>query len=116
MDTSYSLLTQSGTVTSYLPLTTTYVAPRNCFSTFFVHGLFPSQPAFAFDPNLNLFDIDSQLQCLPPPAVTWWEQNPTVDSTSIAIGPVICPAAYTTATTLVVDLHSQTTLVGCCPS
>ncbi|KFY70838.1 hypothetical protein V498_10182, partial [Pseudogymnoascus sp. VKM F-4517 (FW-2822)] len=56
--------------------------------------------------------VDPNLTCLPPPATTWWQQSdPSIE---YSIGPtIVCPQAYTTATT---SVHDSSIFVACCPS
>jgi len=94
--------------TSWMPVTTAFAAPANCSSIIWgAHA-----PWLAVnDPGYGL-SVDPGLTCLPPPATTWWEQNNT--ATAFSIGPtIVCPQAYTTATTSVND---SSTFVACCPS
>ncbi|KFY22476.1 hypothetical protein V493_06556 [Pseudogymnoascus sp. VKM F-4281 (FW-2241)] len=94
--------------TSWLPVTTAFSAPAACSSLIWgAHA-----PWLAVnDPGYGL-SVDPNLTCLPPAATTWWQQNDT--SIDYSIGPtIVCPQAYTTATTSVQD---SSTFVACCPS
>ena len=84
-----------------------------CWKNFFGHG---SEYSYtAFDPHLEAL---ANITCLPDAAVLWYEQDkpdltafqPTVTS----LGPIICPNAYTTASSSVKDASS--TLIFCCPT
>jgi hypothetical protein len=103
----------SGTTTSWIPVTTPWPSSSGCASAFF---LYPGQPApVAWDPGYGYF-AGGTPRCLPPAATTWWEQNHQGgdDFTTVSIRPVVCPAAFTTAAT---SLQSgSSTLVLCCPS
>ncbi|GLA01985.1 hypothetical protein AnigIFM60653_001278 [Aspergillus niger] len=60
----------SGTVTSYMPLTSVWTASSGCESKFRLDG--PS--LMAWDPGYML-DVDTNARCCPPQMVTQWEQN-----------------------------------------
>jgi hypothetical protein len=100
----------SSPTTSFLPLRTPWPLIGECSS------LFVSQTSlnglYAFDPYLP---TQSSIQCLPPEATAWWDQFTAPGATPTVLGGVslVCPQAYTTAATSVID--SSTTLVGCCP-
>jgi hypothetical protein len=58
--------------------------------------------------------VAPSIQCLAPPATSWWRQDWLSNSlTTWSLGPITCPEAYTTATTSVQD---SSTFVACCPS
>jgi hypothetical protein len=103
----------SGTTTSWIPLTTPWPSSSGCASSFF---LFPGQPfPYGWDPGLGYFYGQTQ-RCLPPAVTTWHEQdhqNPD-GFTMLSIRPIVCPAAFTTAATSVQS--GSSTLVVCCPS
>jgi hypothetical protein len=69
----------------------------------------------AFDPNLELA---ANMTCLPAVAAEWYNQKKlpygAENGTVTSLGPMECPAAYTTASTSQKDEHS--TLIFCCPS
>ncbi|PMD55232.1 uncharacterized protein K444DRAFT_617695 [Hyaloscypha bicolor E] len=100
----------SSPTTSFLPLSTPWPLIGECSS------LFVSQTSlsglYAFDPYLP---TQSAIQCLPPEATAWWDQFTAPGATPTVLGGVslVCPQAYTTAATSVID--SSSTLVGCCP-
>ncbi|KAN0095369.1 hypothetical protein V8E51_016080 [Hyaloscypha variabilis] len=101
----------SSPTTSFLPLSTPWPLNAECSS------LFVSQTSlsglYAFDPYLP---TQSSIQCLPPQATAWWDQFTAPGATPTVLGGVslVCPQAYTTAATSVINSYS--TLVGCCPS
>jgi hypothetical protein len=107
--------TNAGTVTSWLPLTTPWPSSQGCSSIFLAHGNFAAGAvAYVFDPTYGI-SVDANVRCWPPEATTWWAQTFLGNTgTTVELGPFVCPAAYTTATTTVVNALS--TLVGCCPS
>jgi hypothetical protein len=102
--------TNSGVVTSWMPLTTAYPAVRGCDQ---LYWSVVANTVAAWDPGYGLFVADSS--CLPKAATTWWDQDKLGKNTEtvMSIGPVTCPQAYYTARTSVKD--SSSTLVGCCP-
>jgi hypothetical protein len=103
----------SGTTTSWVPITTPWPSSSGCASSFF---LFPGQPGLAaWDPGYGYF-AGGKARCLPPAETAWWEQghqNPD-GFTSLSIRPIVCPAAFTTAVTSVQS--GSSTRVLCCPS
>lgn len=106
--------TNDGIVTSWLPLTTAWPSISQCDTALYNIGPDPVFSLVAYDPFFGLH-VDTRLTCLPPAATTWWySQNQTPLLTVTSIGPVICPEAYTTASTS--DGGSGSTLVMCCPS
>lgn len=97
-------------VTAWLPVTTAYSAPAECSSL--VWEGFPPWLALN-DPGYG-HSVDQDLSCLPEAATAWWDQDIVDNSfTTYLIGPIVCPEAYTTATTSVKD---SSTFVACCPS
>jgi hypothetical protein len=116
MSSIHSAVTNKGTVTSFLPVTSTFTAPDECSSTFVAHGTWESGAiAYAFDANYGLW-VSKGLRCNPPEFTVWWNQVwlGLTESTTMLLGPIVCPSAYTTATTTAIN--SESTLVGCCPS
>jgi hypothetical protein len=107
--------TNFGTVTSWIPLTTAWPLTTACFSSFDCFGDFATgAPIFIFDPLYGI-SVDTAFRCLPPAVTTWWDQQNNGDTgTIVSLGPVMCPVAYTTAYTSLVN--GQSTLVGCCPT
>lgn len=107
--------TNLGIVTSWLPLTTTYPSQSGCSSDIYARwGITSGYNAVAFDPEYGI-SVNTSVSCLPAQATTWWDQLGLQDTTStvISLGPVICPAQYTTIGTSLVGVGS--TLVVCCP-
>lgn len=103
----------SGTTTSWLPLTTAWPSSAGCESSFYLH---PGQPfPYGWDPGLGYFFGQTQ-RCLPQAVTAWHEQDHQQPDgyTSLSIRPIVCPAAYTTAATAVQS--GSSTLVFCCPS
>ncbi|RAH68318.1 uncharacterized protein BO66DRAFT_472778 [Aspergillus aculeatinus CBS 121060] len=111
--TSYPAETNSGTVTSYLPLTTAWPSSSGCASIYRLNG--PS--LVDWDPGYGL-DVNSDVVCDAPEVTTWWEQgllgNGGTLPTRISLGPFTCPEAFSTMKSSVKDASS--TLVMCCPS
>jgi hypothetical protein len=115
--TSYPAVTAGASaviVTSWLPVTTAWSAPTACASI--IWEGYPPNLALN-DPGYGIY-VDPSVTCLPPAATTWWEQGHSsygtgAGTTTFSIGPIVCPQAYTTATTSVYD---SSTFVACCPS
>ncbi|KAJ5833840.1 hypothetical protein N7474_002151 [Penicillium riverlandense] len=111
-NTLYPAETHSGTVTSFIPLTTIWTAPAGCSGSFRLDG--PS--LMAFDPGYGL-DINTDVICDPPAMTTWWEQGLLggggAYKTEVSIGPLTCPDGYSTVASSVKDVSS--TLAMCCP-
>jgi hypothetical protein len=82
---------------------------------FLAHGNYATgEIAYLYDPTYGI-SVDANFKCLPPEATTWFGQGVLGNTgTSVGLGPIVCPAAYSTVTTTVVSPGS--TLVGCCPS
>lgn len=100
-----------GTVTSWLTITSAWPMQAGCSSALWNVW---STAIVAFDPGYGL-GVDSLFSCLPPAATTWWEQSHTSYSgTTFRLGPLVCPQAYTTASTSKQDETS--TFIACCPS
>uniref|UniRef100_A0A093UZN3 Kinesin light chain n=1 Tax=Talaromyces marneffei PM1 TaxID=1077442 RepID=A0A093UZN3_TALMA len=112
MSTSaYGPVTTSGTVVSYLPLTTAWSAPAECSSLF-------------LDTNGHLYlnapeyhnGVSGSPECVPPEVSVWWYQslNPASPTETLLGGyDFACPEAYTTAFFFLVG---STSTIGCCPS
>ncbi|KAJ5588161.1 hypothetical protein N7537_010839 [Penicillium hordei] len=109
----YPAETNSGTVTSYVPLTTTWTPSPECFTKYRLDG--PS--LMAFDPAYGL-DVETGVLCGPPAMTTWWEQGLLGDhgsyATRISIGPMSCPDNWSTLASSTKD--SSSVLEMCCPS
>ncbi|KAI0595169.1 hypothetical protein F4775DRAFT_570407 [Biscogniauxia sp. FL1348] len=113
MTSIYPAESSSGTVTSFIPLTTTFTPTAGCTDFFRLNGA----SLVAFDPGYGL-DIDSNVRCLPSAVTTWWEQGRFGDAsdgahTAVSIGPLTCPDKWPTVASSVKD--SSSTLAMCCP-
>ncbi|MCJ1307384.1 hypothetical protein MMC25_001030 [Agyrium rufum] len=118
---SYSPVTLSGQVTSYLPLESTWPFSAGCSSQLLandpgasVNFLFFGDPKY---PNV----VPGQPTCLPPQISPWWYQTPTsgVTPTTTLLGgyEFLCPEAYETVYRYTDTVTgSATTTIGCCPS
>lgn len=107
----YGPVTSSGTVTSYLPLTTAWSAPAQCSSLFLESGgnLLLNAPEYQND-------VAGAPGCMPPQISPWWYQSLNAASPTVTLlggYDFLCPEAYTTAFSWAVD---STTTIGCCPS
>jgi hypothetical protein len=103
----------AGTTTSWLSMSTAWPSIPGCQSSFWM--LKPTHLA-AWNPGYGIY-VQQGLSCQPPQVTSWWDENHMngIDTiaTQFSLGPVVCPQAYTTATTTVnVD---SSTFVGCCP-
>lgn len=112
--TLYPAETDSGgTVTSYIPLATSWSASEGCSSSFRFNG--PS--LMAFDPAYGI-DVNTNAVCNPPAVTTWWNQGNLggggSEHTIASIGPLTCPGGFSTVVTSVKDTIS--TKAMCCPS
>lgn len=108
----------NGKWTSWLPLTTAYPSKSACNSQAWARN--------GVDPSINYFpyiydvayglSVANTLTCLPPEVSQWWSGAATVLNTvtSWSIGPIVCPAAFTTASTSIVS--GSSTSVFCCPT
>jgi len=117
---TYGPVTSSGTVTSYLPISSRWPSSSECSSLFIDKG------PYAINPGLMLYDpeyasvVEHAPTCLPPEAYSMWYPNIThwIDTvpTSTALGGYVmnCPEAYTTYMSTSTD--SLITTIGCCPS
>lgn len=104
-----------GTFTTWLPLTTQFTAPAGCDRLFWK---VVTDTLAVWDPGYALRIPNMSITCQPAQVTTWWNSrdiwtNADLRATQYSIGPIVCPAAYTTATA-VVD-SSGSTLVACCP-
>lgn len=111
MTSTYGPITTSGTVVSYLPLTTAWSAPAECSSLF----LDTAGYIFLNAPEYHNGVVGSP-ECVPPEVSIWWYQslNPA-SPTEILLGgyDFACPEAYTTVFSYYAD---STSTIGCCPS
>ncbi|KAH7166525.1 hypothetical protein EDB81DRAFT_782397 [Dactylonectria macrodidyma] len=102
-------------VTSWMPMSTAWPSSSGCGDYWW--KVVPNTVA-AWDPGYGLF-VDTDLTCQPPQLTSWWNADINVDvaKTQMSIGPVICPEAYTTASTQVRVVNGESrTFVACCPS
>ncbi|KAF7913610.1 uncharacterized protein EAF01_000016 [Botrytis porri] len=99
----------AGAVTTWIPLTTVYPLIPKCTTELYSPNNLTV--IYAYDPNNNAEKFATR--CWPSEARSWWNQV-TSASTTISLGPFLCPEAYTVAVTTVVN--SGSTLSGCCPS
>jgi hypothetical protein len=109
---THSPETNSGVVTSWLPVSTPWPAVPQCSAE--IYSQIGGGSAIAFDPFFGQ-SINGQITCLPPAATLWWNQvYQTPAQTITSLGPFACPELYTTGTTSA--LNSLSTFIGCCPS
>ncbi|KAK7965189.1 hypothetical protein PG988_010193 [Apiospora saccharicola] len=108
----------SGTVTTFVPLTTTFTALPSCSTQFRQNG--PS--LVAYDPGYGL-DIDTRVgggRCVPGPVTTWWEQarlgfnDDNGRHTAASLGPMTCPDGWPTLVSS--SKNEKSTVALCCPS
>lgn len=106
--------THVGTTTSWVAMITSPPIDPKCSHNFYspdreLHTL------IAFDPRLNAV---ANFTCLPREAAEWYSQKNlpfgATNGTVTSLGPIVCPGAYTTASTSQKDDIS--TMVYCCPS
>lgn len=113
MSDYYPAETNTGVVTSWIPLASVWPSASGCRSSFRLDG--PS--LVAFDPGYGL-DIDTAVVCQPPAVTTWWEQarlgGGGSDHTAVSILPLRCPESFSTVATSIKNQSS--TLAMCCPS
>ncbi|KAI1389906.1 uncharacterized protein F4822DRAFT_217909 [Hypoxylon trugodes] len=103
--------TNSGTVTSWIPIPTTHPHQPGCESSLWK---FVPNTIAAWDPGYGI-SVSTSPTCLPKPVTTWWLQDRfgPIAETVLSIGPVTCPQDYYTATASAKD--SSSTLIACCP-
>ncbi|KAJ6259078.1 hypothetical protein Dda_5975 [Drechslerella dactyloides] len=105
--------TSEGTVTSWIPLETAFPSSSGCESIFWsAQGTLA-----AWDPNYGIF-VNTSVKCIPPAATTWWGQAILGQNslTRLSLGPITCPSAYKTVTTInVANIGGTSTFVACCP-
>ncbi|KAK8088163.1 hypothetical protein PG997_003124 [Apiospora hydei] len=119
MTTPYPPATDAaGTVTIFVPLTTTFTAASSCSTLFRQNG--PS--LVAYDPGYGL-DIHTRAgggKCAPGAVTTWWEQarlgfnDDDGHHTAASLGPLTCPDGWSTLASSRKD--AQSTVAMCCPS
>jgi hypothetical protein len=108
---SYPVQTLSGTLTTFLPVTTAWPSVPECATIVWQNAQY-TQYYDMYDPGYGL-SAAPDVSCLPPAATIWWENK---DGTTpvYSIRPIVCPEDYTTATTSMNGPSS--TFVACCPS
>lgn len=97
----------AGTTTLWLRMSTAWPSISAYESTFYKNN--PSILA-AWDPGLQ------NLSCQPPQVTAWWDQSQMsidLSATQYSLGPVVCPEAYSTATTSANS--GESTFIGCFP-
>ena len=114
--TTHEPETLFGVTTSWLPLTTPFLAHDGCSSAFWKNREFG---LVAFDPGFDVYKtgpgVTPPTSCYPAVASSWWDQAPYVQtSTSLSLGPLICPQQYYTATESIYKEGS--TFIACCPT
>jgi hypothetical protein len=116
MATTHPAELNRGVWTSWLPVTTAWTSQSGCNSEAWARngvevggGLWP----YIYDPAYAQL-VANSLTCLPPAATQWWYGGITVTNTvtSFSIGPIVCPAAYTTFSTNVVSVSSTFIIVA----
>ncbi|KAI1211679.1 uncharacterized protein F4807DRAFT_458574 [Annulohypoxylon truncatum] len=103
--------TNTGTVTSWIPISTAYPHQAGCDEYFWQYV---TDTIAAWDPGYGI-SVRTDATCLPKPVTTWWLQDRfgPIKETILSIGPVTCPQDYYTATASAKDASS--TFVACCP-
>ena len=104
--------TNAGTVTSWVPIGTTFPSPSGCESLYWSYVV---GTLAVWDPGYGI-SVDTNIKCLPPAATSWWDQARSgVNSlTTFSLCPITCPSDYTTVIIMVQNLFS--TFVACCPT
>lgn len=102
----------SGTLTSWIPLTTRYTGHAAQCSTKFWQ-LNSNDDFVAWDPGFGISIQD--LRCVPEAATTVWDQDRLGNNTDtvVSIGPITCPEAFNPVATSVID--ESRTQIACCP-
>lgn len=109
---TYAPSTLSGTTTTWLPITSAWPSVAACQTIVWNNPVY-TQYNDVNDPGYGIL-VDKALTCLPPVATTWWESQPNDGVNTYNLGPIVCPSAYSTATTSTKGIGS--TWVACCPS
>jgi len=118
MTTTHPAELNSGVWTSWLPVTTAWPSQAACnseaWARFGIQATDDFWP-YIYDPAYAQ-SVANSVTCLPPQATSWWGGGSTVSKsiTSYSIGPIVCPAAYTTFSTSIVS--GSSTSVICCPT
>ena len=104
--------TNTGTLTSWIPIITTFASPSGCESLYWSYVI---GTLAVWDPGYGI-SVDTHIKCHPRAATSWWDQGRLgVDSaTVVSLGPITCPSDYTTVTTMIQNQFS--TFVACCPT
>jgi hypothetical protein len=118
MTTTHPAQLNGGVWTSWLPVTTAWPTQAACATEIWArYGIQLSNDfwPYIYDPGYAQTVASPATYCLPPEATSWWEGGSTVSNTitSYSIGPIVCPAAYTTYSTIL--LSSSSTSIICCP-
>ena len=118
MTTTHPAELNSGVWTSWLPVTTAWPSQAACNNEAWArYGIQVDEDfwPYIYDPAYAQ-SVANAVTCLPPQATSWWEGGSTVSSsvTSYSLGPIVCPAAYTTYSTSIVS--GSSTSVICCPT
>lgn len=140
---SYPPEVNNGTTTSWLPLTTTYVAPASCTSFFYAPAAVVAVNDYVYinDPNdavsmsfscllyptshFNVFlhkllvaqNALLPTPCLPDIVTLWWDQDKaSVTNVVTSIGPLVCPAGYEVVWSRDDQgRNANSALTACCP-
>jgi hypothetical protein len=109
--TVYAMETNTGTITTWLPLPTPFLVTQKGCSTSFRDVNYGMN---AFDPNYS--SLDPHYACMPAAASNWWNQpfspEPT-QTTILGIGPMVCPESWNVVQTSTKDMSSVFSM--CCP-
>jgi len=108
----------NGVWTSWLPLTTAWPSQAACNSEVWARNAInvtASYWPYEYDAAYGQ-SVANTLTCLPPQVTKWWNGATEVSNTitSWSIGPIVCPAAFTTVSTTVIS--GSSTSVICCPT
>ena len=118
MTTTHPAQLNGGVWTSWLPVTTAWPTQAACATEAWardgVQATYDYWP-YIYDPAYAQTVASPATGCLPSEATSWFDGGSTVSNTitSYSIGPIVCPAAYTTYSTIL--LSSSSTSVICCP-
>ncbi|KAF7852540.1 hypothetical protein EAF04_010941 [Stromatinia cepivora] len=106
------LQTSSGTITTWLPLSTAWPSTAACSSLVYVGSGKDAGKVFGWDPLYQAVLDTGSPRCFADEMASWWLEPSSV---TISLGPTFnCPAAYSTVAT---SVHSAgVTQVFCCPT
>ncbi|PVH78438.1 hypothetical protein DL98DRAFT_656147 [Cadophora sp. DSE1049] len=108
-------ITASGTITTFIPLSTAWPSLSQCSSLFVIPVNETLLQMYAFDPGYGLNQGGIAKSCQPPEVTAWWKQaQGETTRTELGGHTMICPEANTTAA--VIPANSFTTRIACCPS